>query len=84
MNCRFKTIRQEMKTTSGFIICNQDLLTTHLDQMMFKQQESPLLSKDIRFVVVDEAHNLEDIHAVKLTGLFGKLQNNTIKILEYL
>lgn len=60
MNCRFKTIRQEMKTTSGFIICNQDLLTTHLDQMMFKQQESPLLSKDIRFVVVDEAHNLED------------------------
>lgn len=59
-NCQFKTIRQEMKTTSGFIICNQDLLTTHLDQMIFKQQESPLLSKDIRFIVVDEAHNLEE------------------------
>lgn len=72
--CQSKTIRHEMKTTSEFIICNQDLLTTHLDQMMFKQKEYPLLSKDIRFVVVDEAHNLEEKIRNHFTRGYSKSQ----------
>ena len=55
--CHYYTLRQEMLDTLGIIVCNQDLLAVSMRKKSMKR--SPLMSKDIGLIVIDEAHNLE-------------------------
>ena len=55
--CHYYTLRQEMLDTLGIIVCNQDLLAVRMRKKSMKR--SPLMSKDIGLIVIDEAHNLE-------------------------
>jgi len=54
----FIKLRDRMRKTSGFIICNHDLLTVHLQKVSLDQ--CALLPDDVTHIVLDEAHNLED------------------------
>ena len=55
--CHYYTLRQEMLDTFGIIVCNQDLLAVNMRKK--SMERSPLMSKDIGLIVIDEAHNLE-------------------------
>ncbi len=56
--CYYKEKRNLMLFTKGIILCNHDLLAA--DMQKKKQHKGSLLSKDIKLIVIDEAHNLED------------------------
>ena len=55
--CHYYTLRQDMLDTFGIIVCNQDLLAVNMRKK--SMERSPLMSKDIGLIVIDEAHNLE-------------------------
>ena len=55
--CHYYTLRQEMLDTFGIIVCNQDLLAVNMRKK--SMERSPLMSKDIGLIIIDEAHNLE-------------------------
>jgi len=57
--CYFLKLRKSMKDTRGIVLCNHDLLTVHLQKVQCYNQTS-LLPNDVSFIVVDEAHNLEE------------------------
>lgn len=57
-SCRFMELREKMINTKGVIICNQDLLTVHLQKL--KRGQKGLLNTDVDIIVIDEAHNLEE------------------------
>lgn len=56
--CYFMKKREKMGSTSGVILCNHDLLI--VDAQRKNKNERTLLSNNIKFIVIDEAHNLEE------------------------
>lgn len=69
-DCYFASLRAQMKMTSGVILCNHDLLTSHLHKV--NRSQRPLLNPFISLIVVDEAHNLEEKVRSSLTVSFNK------------
>lgn len=55
--CRYKRIRASLRSTHGIVICNQDFLTAHLNAL---QHDKGLINDLAEYVVIDEAHNLEE------------------------
>lgn len=73
-SCQFFNVREQMRTNSGCIICNHDLLIEDLSRYGRK------LMKEVEVVVCDEAHNLESkvrsantikIEFRNITGILG-------------
>lgn len=57
-DCEFYRRREQMRSTSGVIICNHDLLINDLHKK--KSIYGNSLFKNVDFIVCDEAHNLEN------------------------
>lgn len=57
-SCRFMDLRKDMLNTQGVILCNQDLLTVHLQKL--RRGQKGLLNPEADLIVIDEAHNLEE------------------------
>lgn len=55
--CFYYQLRIELKKTSGFILCNQDLLTMNMRKRSSLSNE--LFAQNFKYIVIDEAHNLE-------------------------
>lgn len=55
--CGYHQMREKLKYSEGFILCNQDILTAHLKKSEYGGEG--LLPYNIDTIVVDEAHNLE-------------------------
>lgn len=77
--CYYYKMRGELRTTNGIILCNQDLLTINL----VKRQNwgNEILTDKFEFVVIDEAHNLEN----KVRSAFTKEMsyNSLSKTMEH-
>lgn len=56
--CCFVKRRNSMINTNGIILCNHDLLTVDIQKK--NKNQRPILSNDVKLIVIDEAHNLED------------------------
>lgn len=56
--CLYHAIRSKIKYTDGIILCNQDFLTAHLQQV--RGWQDGLINREADLIVVDEAHNLDD------------------------
>lgn len=56
-SCYFIELREKIKTFQGAIICNHDLL---LENQKRKNDYRRLLLPNAKFIVFDEAHNLEE------------------------
>ena len=56
--CYFMNKRSSMANTNGIILCNHDLLVVDAQKKLKRERE--LLSSRIKFIVIDEAHNLEE------------------------
>lgn len=56
--CFYYNLRQELLNTNGIILCNQDLLTINLRKRRSYSKE--IITDRFQFVVIDEAHNLEN------------------------
>lgn len=69
-SCRFMELRKDMLTTEGVILCNQDLLTVHLQKL--RRGQRGLLNPDADLIVIDEAHNLEEKVRASLIESFTK------------
>ena len=64
-SCYFSLMRDKVKRNDNdFIVCNHDLLITHLRKLA--ENRSPILA-DAPIIVIDEAHNLEDTARSQLT-----------------
>lgn len=72
LQCQYARLRDELKYTTGIVLCNQDLLTAHLFKR--SRDQSGLLSDMVQLVVVDEAHNLEDKVRSATTERYGERQ----------
>ncbi|MGH4121717.1 MAG: ATP-dependent DNA helicase [Clostridium sp.] len=57
-DCYYSKKRRSMLETKGIILCNHDLLAVDLQKK--NKGLNPLLSKEAKLIVLDEAHNLED------------------------
>ncbi len=55
--CFYYNLRQDLLYTDGIILCNQDLLTINLKKRRSSSRE--IITDQFKFVVIDEAHNLE-------------------------
>ena len=55
--CFYYGLRQELLTTNGIVICNQDLLTVDLRKRHNYSKE--IITNRFQFAVIDKAHNLE-------------------------
>ncbi|MCM1988537.1 ATP-dependent DNA helicase [Oceanirhabdus seepicola] len=55
--CVFIDKRNKMGNTDGIILCNHDLLIVDTHKKLRKERD--LLSNRIRYITIDEAHNLE-------------------------
>ena len=69
-SCRFMELRKEMLTTEGVILCNQDLLTVHLQKL--RRGQRGLLNPEADLIVIDEAHTLEEKVRTSLIESFTK------------
>lgn len=56
-SCQFIKLRERIKTFKGAIICNHDLL---LENQKRKIDYRRLILPNVKFIVLDEAHNLEE------------------------
>lgn len=56
--CYYVKKRNRMLYTNGIILCNHDLLT--VDAQKKNKGQRPILASNIKFIVIDEAHNLEN------------------------
>lgn len=56
-SCYFLELREKIRTFQGAIICNHDLL---LENQKRKNDYRRLLLPNVKFIVLDEAHNLEE------------------------
>ncbi len=56
--CVFIDKRNKMENTDGIILCNHDLLIVDAHKKLRK--ERALLSNRVRYITIDEAHNLEE------------------------
>jgi len=76
--CYFLKLRKSMNDTKGIVLCNHDLLTVHLQKVQSYHQTS-LLPNNVSFIVVDEAHNLEEkVRSALTTSYRRKHIINTI------
>lgn len=55
--CEFYKRRTKMKTITGAIICNHDLLVEELSRISKYERQ---LFRNVAFIICDEAHNLEN------------------------
>lgn len=55
--CFYYQLRQDIKNTNGFILCNQDLLMMNMRKRHSFNNE--IFTQYFEYIVVDEAHNLE-------------------------
>lgn len=55
--CHFLGLREEIREFQGAIICNHDLL---FENQKRKKEYRKLILPDVKFIVLDEAHNLEE------------------------
>lgn len=55
--CFYYQLRDDMKNSKGFILCNQDLLAMNLKKRNSYANE--MIASDFQYIVIDEAHNLE-------------------------
>lgn len=55
--CFYYKLRIDLKGTDGFILCNQDMLAMNMRKRNNYQNE--LFSPSFKYIVIDEAHNLE-------------------------
>lgn len=69
-SCRFMELRNDMFNTEGIILCNQDLLTVHLQKL--RKGQRGLLNPKAELIIVDEAHNLEEKVRSSLIENFNK------------
>lgn len=69
--CFYYSLRHELLTTNGIILCNQDLLTINLRKRHNFSKE--IITDRFQFVVIDEAHNLE-----------GKVRNSYTTEVSYI
>ena len=76
--CYYRSIRETLRITDGIIICNQDLLTINLIKRHNWNKE--LINDKFEFVVIDEAHNLENKVRSAYTTEITK--NKLINIIE--
>ena len=76
--CMYYKMRQELIRFNGIVICNQDLLTVHLQKAANMQRG--ILNDEISIIVIDEAHNLEDKVRNVSTSFYSK--QNMIKIVN--
>ena len=58
-DCKYEEIRSDLLFTNGIVICNQDFLTAHLMNYDHRKKRG-LINSSAEFLVIDEAHNLED------------------------
>lgn len=56
-SCYFLDLREKIRTFQGAIICNHDLL---LENQKRKNDYRRLLLPNVKYIVLDEAHNLEE------------------------
>ncbi|MCI9063968.1 MAG: ATP-dependent DNA helicase [Clostridia bacterium] len=56
-SCYFVELRNKIRNFQGIIICNHDLL---LENQKRKTYERRLLLPNVKYIVLDEAHNLEE------------------------
>lgn len=66
--CPYFQLRQELKEPNKFIITNHDQLIVHAQKVF--NDEKPIFSPDIEYIVLDEAHGLEDKAFNALTKQF--------------
>jgi ATP-dependent DNA helicase DinG len=83
-SCGFVDMRNRMKNIKGFILCNHDLLIVNSNKRLNRQKT---LMANAEFVVIDEAHNLEEKArtALKEEWSYYKINNlinNSKKILN--
>ena len=57
-DCQYYNMRIALRYTRGVIVCNQDLLSAHL--LLRNQGQDGLLNNEVKLVVIDEAHHLEE------------------------
>lgn len=69
-SCAFIELRRKMLECNGVIICNQDLLTVHLEKVANGQKG--ILNEEIDLIVIDEAHNLEEKVRSSLVRSYNK------------
>lgn len=74
--CLYYQLRQKLPSFKGFIICNQDLLTVHLQKVADMRRS--MLNEQISIMVIDEAHNLEDKIRGVSTTYYSKQKINNI------
>ena len=55
--CYFPKLRDEIQNFNGAIICNHDLL---FENQKRKAEQKKLILPDTEFIIIDEAHNLEE------------------------
>lgn len=75
-SCSFMSLRRDMLNTEGIILCNQDLLTVHLQKL--KKGQKGLLNEKIDLIVIDEAHNLEEKVRSSLIESYNKYKIKSI------
>lgn len=75
-SCSFMSLRRDMLNTEGIILCNQDLLTVHLQKL--KKGQKGLLNEKIDLIVIDEAHNLEEKVRSSLIESYNKYRIKSI------
>jgi len=68
--CHYISLRTKMRDTDQLIVCNQDLLTVHLQNE--QRNGNGLLPQHSPIIVIDEAHNLEDKVRASLTTQFSQ------------
>jgi len=68
--CFFIKKRDNMQKTKGIILCNHDLLIA--DAVKKSNFDRPLLSDNTSYIVIDEAHNLEEKARNALTISYSK------------
>lgn len=55
--CYYYQLRDQVKKTNGFILCNQDLLAMNMRKRASCSNE--IFASDHEYIIIDEAHNLE-------------------------
>lgn len=80
-DCPYIKLRSELRERNKFIITNHDQLISHAQKV--NSDENPIFSEDIQYIVLDEAHNLEDKAFNALTQDFSKKTIlSTLRIIE--
>jgi len=82
--CKYYEIRARLRTANCFVICNQNMLVSHLINR--NMGGSGIFNNNVRTIVIDEAHNLETKFRDAYTLSMNKPQiiNELEKVIERL